>query len=246
MAFFRRKKEETDQPIEAVVPSGTVTQEDWYTPYAGFTVPESWKLDAEQREELLRDAWALVLQGEDDPQAYVERLDYLIDDVGIDDDEAESYFEDVIERRRAQQRALGGPPSSRLSEAFDELASLGVVARENFTCCGTCGAAEIGDERDDSRQWRGYIFYHQQDAERIPEDHSTYIGYGVFLNAYLDEAEWNALSDDHKESRYQELTIRLMSDEVIPVLRRHGVDVEWDEDLGTRILLKNVDFFAAV
>ncbi|MFF5075260.1 DUF6891 domain-containing protein [Micromonospora olivasterospora] len=61
-----------------------------------------------------------------------------------------------------------------------DLQELGVLARENFTCCGTCAAApesprlrdrwsgpvsEIHDERDDSRHWHGYLWYHQQDTE---------------------------------------------------------------------------------
>lgn len=218
----------------------------WSTPYEGYAIPESWALAAAQREELRRDAWALVLQGEDDPQAYAERFDYLLDEAGVDEARAEEFFAGVVERRREQQRAFGEPPESALTLAFEELAGIGVVARENFTCCGTCGAAEIDDERDDSRTWRGYVFYHQQDAEAIPEGRSTYVGYGVFLDAFLTEEEWNALGDSEKEAFYERATERLMVDEVAPILERHGVGFEWDRDLGTRILLTNVDFFAAV
>jgi hypothetical protein len=37
----------------------------------------------------------------------------------------------------------------RLSLAFDMLEDEDIVARQHFTCCGTCGAAEIGIEMDD-------------------------------------------------------------------------------------------------
>jgi hypothetical protein len=37
----------------------------------------------------------------------------------------------------------------RLELAFDMLEDEDIVARQHFTCCGTCGAAEIGIEMDD-------------------------------------------------------------------------------------------------
>lgn len=226
--------------------TNTSDREAWITPFEGYAIPESWTLDQEQRDELSHETWALVLLGEDDPETYTEMLDYLIEEAGVSDEEAAAFFEQVIERRRAQQTLLGDPPASALSTAFDALASIGVVGRENFTCCGTCGAAEIGDERDESREWRGYVYYHQQDAERIGEDRSTYIGYGAFLDAYLSEESWNALSDAQKETRYEQITVSLMNDEVIPLLEQHGIEVEWNRDLDKRILLSNVDYFAAV
>lgn len=42
------------------------------------------------------------------------------------------------------------------------------MARQNFTCCQTCGLAEIDDEievvRAEGRPVRGYAFFHQQDT----------------------------------------------------------------------------------
>ena len=76
-----------------------------------------------------------------------------------------------------------GQRESALTKAFAELAEIGVVARENFTCCGTWGSTEIWDERDESRQWRGYLYYHSQDADAIIQDGQTYVGYGAFLDA---------------------------------------------------------------
>jgi hypothetical protein len=53
-----------------------------------------------------------------------------------------------------------------------------------FTCCGTCGAAEIGIEMDDfqdlsGREPKGYVFFHQQDTESAVESGSLYISYGA-------------------------------------------------------------------
>jgi hypothetical protein len=71
----------------------------------------------------------------------------------------------------------------RLELAFDKLEEEDIVARQNFTCCGTCGAAEIGAEMDDfadisGREAKGYVFFHQQDTESAVESGSLYISYG--------------------------------------------------------------------
>ena len=72
----------------------------------------------------------------------------------------------------------------RLSLAFDMLEDEDIVARQHFTCCGTCGAAEIGIEMDDfqdlsGRAPKGYVFFHQQDTESAVESGSLYISYGA-------------------------------------------------------------------
>ena len=72
----------------------------------------------------------------------------------------------------------------RLQLAFDMLEDENIVARQHFTCCGTCGAAEIGVEMDDfedmsGRKARGYVFFHQQDTESAVESGSLYISYGA-------------------------------------------------------------------
>ncbi len=219
---------------------------DWYTPPAGYAIPESWNLSEDAREFLREQVWTMILQGEGDPEIYVEMFSEDLDEAGIDDAEAERFFASVIDLRRTQQRALGGLPDAPLRRAFAELASIGVIGRENFTCCGTCGSEEIWDERDDSRTWRGYLYYHEQDAEVIPESRDTYVGYGAFLDAFLPEDEWNALSESARERRYARIVTELMHGEVFPILEKHGVRVTWDGDLGTRILLSNVDAFFAV
>ncbi|MEZ5998963.1 MAG: hypothetical protein R3B98_09745 [Hyphomonas sp.] len=71
----------------------------------------------------------------------------------------------------------------RLELAFDMLEDDGIVARQHFTCCGTCGASEIGAEIDDfedlGRAAKGYAFFHQQDTESAVESGSLYISYGA-------------------------------------------------------------------
>ena len=72
----------------------------------------------------------------------------------------------------------------KLELAFDMLEDEDIIARQNFTCCGTCGSAEIGAEMDDhedmtARPPKGYVFFHQQDTESAVESGSLYISYGA-------------------------------------------------------------------
>lgn len=71
----------------------------------------------------------------------------------------------------------------RLETAFASLEEAGIVARQNFTCCGTCGAAEIWDEisvaNATSGISRGYAFFHQQDTERAVDGEGIYLNYGA-------------------------------------------------------------------
>lgn len=215
-----------------------------------YSQPEDLRLNAdlgltEKQERKLRDfAWERVVGGESDVDSYLE---WAADEFPKRKKKVLAQaFDTVLQARRAQIASWpAAARSTGLMTAFAELADLGIVARGNFSCCGTCGSSEIWEERDDSRTWRGYLYFHSQDAERIPEDRATYVGYGVFLDAYLPESEWDALPDQSKEETYTRLVTELMA-EAVPVLERHGVQVEWDGDLGVRILLKNIDWYVEV
>lgn len=70
----------------------------------------------------------------------------------------------------------------RLDAAFAALERAGVVARQHFTCCGTCGLAEIDREIAAADaggvRTRGYTFYHWQDTEAAVEGYGIYLYYG--------------------------------------------------------------------
>lgn len=218
----------------------------WYTPPASFSVPQKWKLLAEDRAHVHNQTWAMVLQGNAEIEDYLDCFQEELKLAGVSKRKAKAFFESVITQRRAQQAAFGVVPQSALSLAFAELESIEVVARENFTCCGTCADAEIGDERDESQSWRGFVYYHQQDAEQIPEVRQTDIGYGAFLGEFVAKDKWEALDDSQKQDTYTEIVSALVKNEVVPILEKHGIGVQWDGDIGTRIRLLNVDSFIAV
>ncbi len=162
-----------------------------------------------------------------------------IEDYTEDDEDYESVTEadldamvgEVLAAVRAEQSTwTAESDSDRLDRAFAALAERGILARMNFTCCGTCGAAEIGAERDDTRVWRGYTFFHQQDAERLPEGGPLFLSYGVFRPADLPAG----LPESELEERWR-VGITALANEIVAVLREHDLDASWNQNTGTRL-----------
>lgn len=205
-------------------------------PYA--TLPEL-PLDEDGRAELTRQIWDQLITGRDDADDFI---DIYGDEYDLTDEQLGAAFDALRAARLRQQTELGAY-TSRTIAAFEELNANGVLARADFTCCGTCASGEIWGELDDSRHWKGYAYFHQQDTERLVVDGETHIGYGAFPPEDFDEATYGALSDDVKEDLYTADVTRLLDDVMFPVFRRHGIEPEWNRDLGTRVLLRNADWY---
>lgn len=107
----------------------------------------------------------------------------------------------------------------RLDTAFAALERAGIVCRQNFSCCGTCGASEIQDEIDQESksgtQVRGYAFYHMQDTESAVEGHGLYLNYGAVPNG-----ETAAVG---------------IGQEIAATLKQQGLLVDWDGTWAKRI-----------
>lgn len=70
-----------------------------------------------------------------------------------------------------------------LTNAFAELRNVGYFAKENHTCCQTCGWAEVPDEKGDTA-----VFYHNQDADDLEESgvcHLAWSGDGELIKNIL-------------------------------------------------------------
>lgn len=109
----------------------------------------------------------------------------------------------------------------RLDAAFADLEAEGIVARQNFTCCGTCGAAEIWDEAkvlmEMGQPVAGYAFYHMQDTERAVEGDGVYLNYGA-----ADGSDEAAVAVGHR---------------IVRQLENHGLTTEWNGSVTQRIAL---------
>ncbi|VTR93929.1 Uncharacterized protein OS=Sphingobium lactosutens DS20 GN=RLDS_20860 PE=4 SV=1 [Gemmata massiliana] len=133
---------------------------------------------------------------------------------------AKRFTHELLEEHfRTQSEWPDRTDCDRLDEAFDELEEKGIVCRQNFACCGTCGSAEIWDEmratRDRGKTVRGYAFYHMQDTDSAVDGGGLYLGYGA-----TEEGEEAALT---------------VARDVISVLNAHGLETDWNGNWNTRI-----------
>jgi len=111
----------------------------------------------------------------------------------------------------------------RLTKAFREAGKRGLVARQNFSCCGGCASSELGSMAT-ARGKDGVVYYHRQDAERLrpsgrygrnPGADHVYLGYGSVHDG-------DAATVD-------------VGNKVCEALARAGLAYEWDGGAATRI-----------
>jgi hypothetical protein len=126
------------------------------------------------------------------------------------------------ERVRQQRHWPAVTDADRLERAFAALTGDGVVSRMNFTCCRTCGEAEIADEVPTGAVPDGYVFFHNQDADQL-EPGRLHLAWGVFA-PYADEAAY-----EHAMHR--------IGNRIVDALGAQGLTVEWDGRPEHRITL---------
>lgn len=102
----------------------------------------------------------------------------VVEDVLADVTEAESR-----QREESCQNLL-----LRVENFFDECESNGIVCKRNFTCCQSCGHAEMIDEEEfeGDENAINYLFYHMQDYSFAKEGHVT-----MSIAHHLDNAKAN-------------------------------------------------------
>jgi len=133
---------------------------------------------------------------------------------------AQRCLDEAVAGHREQQRAWPRVTDcDRLDAAFAALEACGVVARQNFTCCQTCGHAEIWDEIEGAGPppAHGYTFYHSQDTDSAVDGHGLCLAYGA-----TDRGDEAATRVGH---------------EIVQALRTEGLDPKWDGSVKTRIQL---------
>lgn len=88
-----------------------------------------------------------------------------------------------------------------LTKGFRELRKHGYFAKQNFSCCQTCGWCDVPEEKKDK-----VVFYHKQDNEDKEEGNPFYLcwnGDGKEIQGILQkcgvETEWNG--DETKRIR---------------------------------------------
>jgi hypothetical protein len=125
-----------------------------------------------------------------------------------------------LERVAEQATWHGETDPERLTRAFAALEEAGIRARENFTCCRTCGQAEIVDEAGPDA--RGFVYFHAQCTDSVAAGQSLNLLYGGF--------------DGSAE------TTKAVGDEVVAALEAVGLRAQWDRDPSRAIDVISMDW----
>ena len=200
-------------------------------------------------EEYIRDLiWMQLVRGNDCLNDHAFEIACAVEDEGdgtLSDEQCRAIAQYLIDARSTQQAGFGDVPPTKLDRAFEALRRAHVVAEQGFSCCNNCGFHEI-HEVAAGPQWAGFVFFHMQDAERLVETGETYLSYGMFWRHYKTREEFDAMSGTEKDAYYKEQTLDLMRRVVVPVLRGHGMEVDWDGDLRTRVLVRGAELYRAI
>jgi hypothetical protein len=142
----------------------------------------------------------------------IESGDEMASDEGLDDIDIAALVDAAIaDLQRESTTWPAVTDYDRLVTALDALESKGIVARQNFTCCMTCGHTEIGDEVEQFEEAggvaRGYVFFHQQATDRVVVGDGINFAYG---------------------SAQQDVDSEEIAGELADELRKVGLVVDWN------------------
>jgi hypothetical protein len=136
--------------------------------------------------------------------------------------EVAALFGEVVAENEASKAAWSPVTDcDRLDAAFDDLNARGIMARHDWWCCGSCGAAAMPEERErveglqPEQAVRGYTFYDNQDTDAAAAGDGLYLSYGAV--------------DDGKAAALE------IGREVVTTLERHGLRTSWNGSLANRI-----------
>lgn len=125
----------------------------------------------------------------------------------------------LAEHRKQQKEWPTITDCNRLDFAFAELEGNGIVCRQDFCDCQSCGYSEIWDEIktviEAGQHVRGFAFFHMQDTTRAVRDRELYLCYRSTSDGEAADLE--------------------IAREVVETIRRHGLKVDWDITINHRI-----------
>jgi hypothetical protein len=119
----------------------------------------------------------------------------------------------------------------KLDKAFEMMSAAGLLAEQNFMCCGSCAGYELSTQaatilKEEDRRVAGCVFYHGQDAENRNHGNDFYLRYGP-----LHTTEHGTIGESTE-------AVGCM---VIGALTLAGVEHEWDGDPNHAIVIKGCD-----
>jgi len=152
-----------------------------------------------------------------------------VEDNGFEDEISEEWIDSAIKTEFEKLKIESGAweiatQTDKLIHAFDELCGLNIIALHNAGYTTSDGESEVVEVevelRENGIQSDGYCFYHQQDLERAidPEQSMLLIAFQKINNE--DDAVTIAVGKV-----------------VVQILRKHGLEVVWDETVNKKIEL---------
>lgn len=125
-----------------------------------------------------------------------------------------------LERVAEQAEWQGETDPERLTRAFTALEAAGITARENFTCCRSCGDTEIDAEAAPGA--RGFVYFHTQGTDSAAAGQGLMLLYGSF--------------DSPAE------TTAAIGREVVAALDAVGLPAVWDGNPGRAVHITPLDW----
>ncbi|MFE5941749.1 DUF6891 domain-containing protein [Streptomyces sp. NPDC056480] len=181
-------------------------------------------LDAREGEELERRVREVLTGGYASRAQLTEIAEYHLvteDRRPVSREQAEALVDRMwLERVEEQSSWRGETDPERLTRAFEALRESGITARENFTCCRTCGQSEIGAEGGPDA--RGFVYFHTQCTDSAAAGQGLMLLYGGF--------------DGSPE------TTTAIGREVVAALEATGLPTEWDGTPDRAITLTPLDW----
>ncbi len=139
-------------------------------------------IDEDERKELEKRVREVLVGGYASRAELAELAeDYLVakDRRPVSREQAEALVDRMWLERVAEQATWQGETDpERLTRAFTALEAAGITARENFTCCRSCGNTEIGAEG--ASDARGFVYFHTQCTDSAAAGHGLMLLYGGF------------------------------------------------------------------
>lgn len=139
--------------------------------------------------------------------------------------------EELLAEHMIKQATWPTPTNNeRLNAAFEALEADGIIARQDWTCCMSCGTGSIFTEYDDARAeeregaLKGFVFYHGQDTDSAAEDGTVLLAFGSFGGDRSNELDRTERST-------------AVARQVVATLERFQLDVSWDGNVMSRIVV---------
>lgn len=109
-----------------------------------------------------------------------------------------------------------------LNEAFAKLRKAGMIARQNYLCCQSCGCAGVDRDfnnlsAEKQKSKLGYCFYHRQGNARRKQSHNFHLTFGVFKEGLGDPTA--------------------IGQKIVEVLADCGIPVRWNGNSDTTICI---------